>query len=268
MRPRIWRWDIELSLQGHWALIGGASQGIGQATARAFAESGAKVILMSRRADVLEQVRQSLPNPQSHRTLAVDLERLEDVSMSLGRLINEIGPVTIWLNNTGGPKAGPLSEASPDEMERAFRGHVMSSQVILRTLLPGMKSAGYGRIINVLSTSVKVPIANLGVSNTIRAAMANWAKTLSTELGPSGITVNNILPGFTETPRLESLASGAAKNGKSEADVKREWAEQIPLRRLGDPSETASAITFLASPAAAYISGVNLPVDGGRTGSL
>lgn len=188
--------------------------------------------------------------------------------MMLGRMVNETGPVSIWLNNTGGPKAGPLSEASPDEMERAFRGHVMSSQVILRTLLPGMKSVGYGRIINVLSTSVKIPIANLGVSNTIRAAMANWAKTLAAELGPSGITVNNILPGYTETPRLESLASGAAKNGKSEADVKQEWAAQIPLRRLGDPRETASAITFLASPAAAYISGVNLPVDGGRTGSL
>lgn len=260
---------MELSLEGRWALVGGASQGIGQAAARILAEQGARVILMSRRSEVLEQVRASLPNPSAHRTLAVDLERLEDVSLMLGRLVADVGNVSIWVNNTGGPKAGPLSEASPDEMERAFRGHVLSSQVILRTLLPGMKASKYGRIINVLSTSVKIPIANLGVSNTIRAAMANWSKTLSQELGPFGITVNNILPGFTETPRLDSLASGAAtKASKSEAEIKAEWAEQIPLRRLGDPRETAQAIAFLASPAAGYISGVHLPVDGGRTGAL
>ena len=249
--------------------MGGASQGIGQATARALAENGARIILMSRRSDVLEQVRQSLPNAQNHRTLAVDLERLEDISASLSRLVAETGAITIWVNNTGGPKAGPLSEASPDEMERAFRGHVLSSQVILRTILPGMKAEKFGRIINVLSTSVKIPIANLGVSNTVRAAMANWAKTLASELGPFGITVNNILPGFTETPRLESLVSGAAqKQGKSEAEIKADWMEQIPARRLGDARETAAAISFLASPSAAYINGVNLPVDGGRTGAL
>ncbi len=260
---------MELSLEGRWALVGGASQGIGQAAARALAEQGARVILMSRRSEVLEQVRAGLPNPQRHRTLAVDLERLEDISQALGRLVADVGQVNIWVNNTGGPKAGPLSEASPDEMERAFRGHVLSSQVILRTLLPGMKASKYGRIINVLSTSVKIPIAGLGVSNTIRAAMANWSKTLSQELGPFGITVNNILPGYTETPRLDSLAVGAAaKSAKSEAAVKAEWAEQIPLRRLGDPRETADAIVFLASPAAGYISGVHLPVDGGRTGAL
>jgi len=269
MRPLIRRWVIELSLQGHWALVGGASQGIGQATARILSEQGARVILMSRRREVLEEVKSTLPHPNTHRTLAVDLERLEDVSLSLSRLVADIGPVTIWVNNTGGPKAGPLSEASPDEMERAFRGHVLSSQVILRTLLPGMKAAKYGRIINVLSTSVKVPIPNLGVSNTIRAAMAAWAKTLSQEVGPFGITVNNILPGFTETPRLENLAAGAAqKSAKSEAEIKKEWADQVPMKRLGDPAETAQAIAFLASKAAGYISGVHLPVDGGRTGAL
>ncbi|NJM10372.1 MAG: SDR family oxidoreductase [Bdellovibrionaceae bacterium] len=260
---------MELSLQGHWALVGGASQGIGQATARILSAQGARVILMSRRSEVLEQVKATLTNPSLHRTLALDLERLEDISLMLGRLVADLGPVSIWVNNTGGPKAGPLSEASPDEMERAFRGHVLSSQVILRTLLPGMKTAGYGRIINVLSTSVKVPIPNLGVSNTIRAAMASWAKTLSQEVGQYGITVNNILPGFIETPRLDSLASGAAaKSSKTEAEIRKEWADQVPMRRLGDPNETAQAIAFLASPAAGYISGVHLPVDGGRTGAL
>ena len=258
-----------MSLEGRWALVGGASQGIGQAAAHELAGLGAKVILMSRRHEVLEQVRAKLPNPSRHRSLAVDLERLEDVSTSLGRLINDTGPIHIWINNTGGPKAGPLTEASPDEMERAFRGHLMSSQVILRTLLPGMKGARYGRIVNVLSTSVKVPIANLGVSNIMRAGMASWAKTLSLELGSFGITVNNILPGFTETPRLSSLVIGAAqKRQRSEDEIKNEWKEQVPLRRLADPKETAQAIAFLSSPAASYITGVSLPVDGGRTGAL
>jgi 3-oxoacyl-[acyl-carrier protein] reductase len=175
----------------------------------------------------------------------------------------------VWVNCTGGPKAGPLSEASGDEMERAFRGHLVSSQQILRALLPGMKERGYGRIVNVLSTSVKSPIPNLGVSNTVRNAMAGWSKTLAMELGPFGVTVNNILPGYTETPRLESLMNGAAsKTGKSAEDVKREWIATIPARRLGDPVETANAIAFLASPLASYISGVSLAVDGGRTNAL
>lgn len=262
------RCHIEISFENRWALVGGASQGIGQATARVLAESGARVILMSRRTDILEQVRTSLPNAKEHRVLGVDLERLEDLSGALARVVSDVGAVSIWVNNTGGPKAGPLTDASPDEMERAFRGHLMSSQVILRTLLPGMKQQQFGRIVNVLSTSVKIPIPNLGVSNLIRASMASWAKTLSLELGPSGITVNNILPGFTETPRLESLAAGAAKNGKSEEDVRREWIATIPARRLGDPRETAQAIAFLCSPAAGYVNGTSVPVDGGRTGAF
>jgi 3-oxoacyl-[acyl-carrier protein] reductase len=258
-----------LDLKGQWALVGGASQGIGQAAARVLAEAGARVILMSRRLDALEVTRNMLPEPKSHRSFAIDLERLEDVSTQLARVVNETGPVAIWVNNTGGPKAGLLHEASTDEMERAFRGHVLASQQILRTLLPGMKELKAGRIINVLSTSVKTPLPNLGVSNIIRNAMAAWAKTLSAELGPLGITVNNILPGFTETPRIESLIAGtASKSGKSEAEVKQAWIETIPARRMGDPLETAQAIAFLASPMAAYISGVSLAVDGGRTVAL
>jgi 3-oxoacyl-[acyl-carrier protein] reductase len=263
------RCSIDIQLGGRWALVGGASQGIGQAAAKVLAEAGARVILMSRRPDVLEQVRMSLPNPKEHRTLAADLERGEEVSTALARVVGDIGPVTIWINNTGGPKAGPLSDASPDEMDRAFRGHLMSSQLILRTLLPGMKQQQYGRIINVLSTSVKIPIPNLGVSNLIRAAMASWAKTLSMELGPSGITVNNILPGYTETPRLESLISGTAqRTSRTEDDIRKEYIESIPARRLGNPMETAGVIAFLASPRAAYISGTSIPVDGGRTGAF
>ncbi len=227
------------------------------------------MILLSRRIDALEAVRSGLPHPSHHKIIAMDMERIEELNLTLGRLVAETGPVSIWINNTGGPKAGPLTEATPVEMERAFRGHVMASQVILRTLLPGMKQLKYGRIINVLSTSVKQPIPNLGVSNLVRAAMAAWAKTLSQELGPFGITVNNILPGFTETPRLTSLAADAAARGsKSEEQVRKEWMDTIPLKRLADPRETAEAIGFLASPRASYISGVSLPVDGGRTGAF
>lgn len=255
--------------EGTWALVGGASQGIGLATAKLLAERGARVVLMARRLEILESVRASLPNSSNHRTLAVDLERLEDVSMHVARLVADVGPIKVWINNSGGPKSGPLVEASSDEIERALRGHVMASQIILRNLLPGMKERRSGRIINVLSTSVKVPIPNLGVSNLVRAAMASWAKTLSLELGPFGITVNNVLPGYTETPRLDSLASGAAqKAGKSEDDIKKTWAENVPLKRLASPEELAEAIVFLASPQASYVSGISMPVDGGRTGAL
>ncbi|MGE4133999.1 MAG: SDR family oxidoreductase [Bdellovibrionales bacterium] len=251
------------------ALVGGASQGIGRATAELLAARGARLILISRRIEVLETLRASLPNPSAHRSLAVDLERTDEVSLSLSRLILEIGPVSIWVNNSGGPKAGPLMEAGPVEMERAFRGHLLASQTILRSVLPGMRELGYGRIINVLSTSVKVPIPNLGVSNLIRAAMASWAKTLSAEIGPFGITINNVLPGFTKTERLVGLAADAAgRTGKSRGEVEAEWIRSIPARRLAEPAETAEAIAFLASPRAAYINGVSLPVDGGRTVAL
>ncbi len=249
-----------IDLDGRIALVGGASQGIGQATAKLLAKRGARVILLSRRTDALEQVKASLQNPAHHKILAMDMERTEELGLTLGRLVAETGPVSIWVNNTGGPKAGPLTEAGNVEMERAFRGHVLASQTILRILLPGMKQLKYGRIINVLSTSVRQPIPNLGVSNLIRAAMASWAKTLSQELGPFGITVNNILPGFTDTPRLAALAPDEA--------TRKVWADSVPLKRIGDPSETAEAIAFLSSAQASYISGVSLPVDGGRTGAL
>jgi 3-oxoacyl-[acyl-carrier protein] reductase len=260
---------IDFDLKDRWVLVGGASQGIGEATARLMAENGARVVLMSRRRDRLEMVRSELSNPTAHRTLALDLDNTTELSLPLSRLVNEIGPISVWVNNTGGPKAGPLIDASPEELDRAFRGHVMASQAILQALLPGMKQQGYGRIINVLSTSVKAPLANLGVSNIVRAAMANWAKTLSMELGPSGITVNNILPGYTDTPRLESILSGTIqKTGRDADSIRKDWMDHTPLRRIASPTETAQAIMFLASSMSSYITGINLPVDGGRTGSL
>jgi 3-oxoacyl-[acyl-carrier protein] reductase len=151
----------------------------------------------------------------------------------------------------------------------AFKQHIVCNQILARAVIPGMKVADYGRIINIISTSVRIPIANLGVSNTIRAAVASWGKTLSNEAGPFNITVNNILPGYTSTARLQSLLeTNAAKRGISPDDIAREMVEKIPLRRFGDPSETAAVAAFLASPAASYVNGASIPVDGGGTGAI
>jgi 3-oxoacyl-[acyl-carrier protein] reductase len=147
--------------------------------------------------------------------------------------------------------------------------HLINNQILVQKAIKGMKDAGFGRIINIISTSVKAPIAGLGVSNTIRAAVASWAKTLSIELGAYGITVNNVLPGFTNTNRLKSLiAKKAEVQGKSEEKIARAMKSQVPAARFGQANEVANAVAFLCSPAASYINGINLPVDGGRTASL
>ena len=175
----------------------------------------------------------------------------------------------ILVNNTGGPAPGNIVDATPAQFESAFRSHLVCNHILATLLIPGMKRSGYGRIINIISTSVKIPIRGLGVSNTIRAAVANWSKTLANELAPLAITVNNILPGATETERLQEVIRGiAAKTGKHIDDIEQEWMNEIPMKRFADASEIAAAAAFLASPAASYITGINLPVDGGRTGCL
>ena len=169
----------------------------------------------------------------------------------------------------GGPAGGPITEANTESFENAFKMHLINNQILVQSVIPGMIKEGYGRIVNIISTSVKAPIAGLGVSNTIRAAVANWAKTLSLELGEHGITVNNILPGFTNTNRLKSIiAKKSEKQGISENEVIKTMMKSIPANRFGEAQETANAVAFLCSPAAAYINGINLPVDGGRTASL
>lgn len=252
---------MKMDLQGKRALICGASQGIGAQTATALAKAGAQVVLLARSAEKLQALQKHIGGE----VVVADLAQPE----ALAKKLEALDPVHILVNNAGGPKAGPILEAEPGEFEAAFRTHILSAQRLVKWALPKMRADQYGRVINVISTSVKVPIANLGVSNTIRAAMANWAKTLSNELGPLGITVNNVLPGYTQTERLVQLAKATSeKTGKSIQDIEREWLSSIPLKRFAEPSETAAAIVFLASPLASYISGVNLPVDGGRTPSL
>ena len=258
-------------LTGRRALICGASRGIGRAAAVALAKAGASCVLLGRSADSLESLRGDLPNAgdAAHAVVVADQSDIDALRAHVAGAVSPGRPIHIWVNNTGGPKGGPLAEAEPDALERAFRQHVLAAQTILHVLLPGMRAAGYGRIVNVISTSVKQPIPGLGVSNTIRGAMANWAKTLAGELGPDGITVNNVLPGFTATARLrEIIAARAAAAGTDPDAIAEQMRASVPAGRFADPHETAAAIAWLASPAAAYVNGVNLPIDGGRTMSL
>lgn len=261
---------IEIDLSGRTALVCGASKGIGAQTAIHLAQAGAQVVLVARSEDGLAKTLELMPSPSTHKTLSLDLLRTEEIAERVTAAAEPCNsPISILVCNTGGPKAGPLHQADLEELQQGFQAHVLANQALLQAVLPGMKSEQYGRVINVISTSVKIPIPNLGVSNTIRGAVANWAKTLSAELGPFGVTVNNVLPGYTQTERLEALVEAASKRlSKSKEDVVELWKAKVPAGRFADPAETAAAITFLASPVAGYINGINLPVDGGRTGSL
>lgn len=259
---------MDISLEGRRALVCGSSQGIGRAAAETLAGLGARVTLLARNAESLEATRASLPG-DGHDTLTADFRDPAAVQQAVAAHIAATGPYQVLVNNTGGPPGGPAHTADPDAFEAAFRQHLVVNQLLVQAVLPGMKSAGYGRIVNVISTSVKEPIRGLGVSNTVRGAVAAWAKTLAGELGPFGITVNNVLPGFTATSRLDYIFdTKAEKTGMARTDVEAEALATVPLGRFAQPAEIGAAIAFLASPAAAYITGINLPVDGGRTGSL
>lgn len=259
-----------LDFTGRHALVCGSTQGIGRACAEELASLGATITLVARNAERLEEVRAQLPTPQeqSHSALAVDFADLARLREVVTAHVAQ-NAHTILINNTGGPPGGPAAEATPEAYLAAFNQHVVANQILVQALLPGMEDAGYGRIINIVSTSVREPIPNLGVSNTIRGAVASWAKTLSKELGPLGVTVNNLLPGFTETARLDKiLETRAEREGKTREQVIEGLYGMIPARRFGHPQELGYAAAFLASPSAGYISGVSLPVDGGRLNSI
>jgi len=260
---------MDISLQNKTAVVCGSTRGIGLATARALAQLGAQCILLARNETSLKEAVASLkPAHRAHEYRVADFNDNEAVR-SVAEGIAAANTVHILVNNTGGPPPGPVTTAAPDAFMAAFRQHIVNYQQLAQVVLPGMKDAAYGRIINIVSTSVKIPIANLGVSNTIRAATAAWAKTLANEVGGWGITVNNILPGYTKTQRLEKLIAGnAAKQQLSEAELSSKMKQQIPAKRFGEPEEIAAVAAFLASPAAAYVNGVNLPVDGGSTGAF
>ena len=259
---------MNLSLRNKKAVVCGSTQGIGKAIAEELSRQGVNLTLIARDKEALENVVKKLDTSlgQSHDYLCVDFsdDNFENKISDLSSL-----NIDILINNTGGPASGPITDANPDDFLLAFKMHLLNNQLLIKNVIDNMKKNSFGRIINIISTSVKAPIPGLGVSNTIRAAVANWAKTLSLELGPYGITVNNVLPGFTSTNRLKSLIKKKSTIlGKSISEVESEMKNTVPLKRFGDASEVANAVVFLSSPAASYINGINLPVDGGRTASL
>ena len=262
---------MKLEMSGKTALVCGSTQGIGKATAMELAHLGANIILIARNEESLKETLNQLPSTahQKHKYLVADFSQPNELKKVIGNFIQEGNKIHILINNSGGPKGGAIKDAAPEEFLLAFNQHLICNHILVQAIYPIMIEEGYGRIINVISTSVKQPLPNLGVSNTIRGAVANWSKTLATELGQYGITVNNVLPGATNTARLQSIAKIKSEQyGETVEDVFAEMGAESPMKRIAQPEEIAAAIAFLASPAASYINGINVPVDGGRTKSL
>lgn len=261
---------MNLDLINKTALVCGSTQGLGYSSAAELALLGCNIVLMARNEAKLKEAVKSLDSTkgQQHQYLVADFADTQAVKTAIESFMKN-NTIHILVNNTGGPPGGTALTAKPEDFLAAFNNHLINNHNLTQAVVPGMKGASFGRIINIISTSVKSPIAGLGVSNTIRAAVANWAKTLATELGPFGITVNNVLPGFTKTVRADYVISSRAKAGNTtEEEVMKQLVDEIPAGRIGQPEEFGAAVAFLASPAAAYINGINLPVDGGRLGCL
>jgi 3-oxoacyl-[acyl-carrier protein] reductase len=262
---------MNLDLCNRTALVCGASQGLGAAVAKELALLGSNIILLARTETNLQKVLNELDKSkgQMHQYMVADTSKPTELLEKVNAFLSTGNRIDILVNNSGGPAAGPLIDTSFKEMEAAFQSHLVVSHLLAQAIIPGMKSQGFGRIINILSTSIKQPIHGLGISNTIRAAVANWAKTLANEIGAYGITVNNVLPGYTNTSRLDYLFNKQAEGAQvSKDEILKRTLNLIPAGRLGEPNEFGAAVAFLCSPAAAYINGINLPVDGGRLGTL
>lgn len=261
-----------MDLLSQHALVGGSTQGIGRAVAEALAERGATIVLLARNEAALREVAAALPTPtrQQHRFLVADFTQPDLVRQRVEEYLAQAEHgVDILVNNTGGPAGGPVLEAPVEAFRAAFEQHLVCNHLLAQAVVPGMRRRGWGRIINIISTSVKQPLPGLGVSNTIRAAVGNWAKTLANELAAEGITVNNVLPGATLTQRHTSLITKKVEQtGQTTEEVEAAMLRGIPAGRFGQAREVAAAVAFLASEAAAYITGTNVPVDGGRTSSL
>ena len=261
---------MNLSLEGKYAVICGSTQGIGLATAEELALLGANCTLIARNEAALKLAVQHLDIAlrQEHNYLVADFSKPDEVRAVIEKHVAKT-PVHILVNNTGGPPSGPVIEASEDAFLNTFNQHLICNHILTKAVFPSMKKEGYGRVINIISTSVKIPLKNLGVSNTIRGAVASWAKSMANEISQYNITVNNVLPGFTTTQRLTSLIDQLAKRGNTVIDViEKNMVEEVPMKRFGVASEVAAVAAFLASPAASYVNGVSIPVDGGRTGSI
>eukprot|EP01135_Chromosphaera_perkinsii_P009361 Nk52_evm37s1737 gene=Nk52_evmTU37s1737 len=264
---------FNMSLVGKTALVCGSTQGIGKAAAIALAQLGANVILAARNETSLKQVLSELneikhpTEKQNHSYVCCDFDDPAGLQKVVKEEIIERQKITvnILVNNSGGPPPSNLLETDFGEVYKGMARLLECSHNLVKTVVPGMKQSGYGRIINVISLSVREPIPTLGVSNTIRGATASWAKTLASELAPDNVTVNSVLPGFIDTQRMVSLVKKkSVDQDKSTSCVKEELCSQIPLGRFGEPREMGETIAFLASPAASFITGTAIPIDGGR----
>jgi 3-oxoacyl-[acyl-carrier protein] reductase len=262
---------MNIDLTGKTAVVCGSTQGLGYASAVELALLGSSVTLLARNEEKLIAALKSLDTSkgQLHKYLVADFEDPHLVKNAINKYISKNNPVNILINNTGGPKGGNATEATELDFLQAFNSHLICNHILMQSVLPSMKSSGYGRIVNIISTSVKEPIPGLAVSNTIRGAVASWSKTLANELGKFGITVNNVLPGFMRTARYNSLLKNKAiATNKSEEEIEKNNLSEIPLNRIGTPEEFGAVVAFLCTPAASYITGINLPVDGGKIGCL
>jgi len=261
---------MNLSLKEKNAVVCGSTQGIGLAIAKELALLGAHCTLVARNEEALKKVIGELDSSQGqhHNFLVADFSKPDEVRTTIEEHVKQQA-VHILINNTGGPPAGMIMDAKEEEFLRAFNQHLICNHILTKAVVPSMKKDGYGRIINIISTTVRIPLKNLGVSNTIRGAVASWAKTMANELGQFGITVNNLLPGNISTQRLSSLIDTNARVANTDKErIEQAMKNEIPMKRFGDPSEIAAVAAFLASPAGSYVSGVSIPVDGGKTGSI
>lgn len=262
---------MNLNLKEKQALVCGSTQGIGRAIAEELASLGASVVLVARNEDKLKTTLQTLPSGEGrdHQYIVADFANPHELKSKVEGFLNEGNQPQILINNTGGPSGGLILDEPYEKFSNTLAAHLQCNHLLVQALVPIMKTTGYGRIVNVISTSVKQPIPGLGVSNTVRGAVASWAKTLSYELAAFGITINNVLPGLTNTSRLDYIVGTLAeKSGKSKDEIISEMESEIPARRIGESREIAALAAFLASPAGAYINGTSIPVDGGKTTAL
>lgn len=262
---------MDLGLEGKVALVAAASRGLGRAIAQELAREGAKVVMCARGPEALERARSEIASATSAQVHAVvaDVSDREQIAMVANEATAKFGQVDVLVTNAGGPPAGPFEAHAWDVWERAVNLTLRSAVELTRAVLPGMRARQWGRVINVTSIAVKQPVDNLILSNSIRSAVTGFARTLANEVAPDGVTVNNVLPGYTRTERVEELAdANAKKEGLTRADILARFNREIPMKRLGEAPEFAAMVAFLASQRASYITGQSIVVDGGWIRSL